>query len=121
MAIDIWYARISPVPTNEHDYLITEDEQPEIVEHFKDYIRSKHFEFTDESYDLDVLYYETLYLQTGGVLGSYYETYESEFTLLRLADIVQLIPHLKENYRDEFKRNVIDKFSEGLEMVISSY
>ena len=121
MAIDIWYARVSSVPTGENDYLIAEEQQPEIVEHFQAYVRSKHFEYPGESYDLDVLYYETLFLQTGGALRSYYETYEPEFTLLRLADIVQLLPHLKEAYRDEFKRNVIDQFCEGLEMVISSY
>jgi hypothetical protein len=121
MGLDITFGRIREYEVCEHDYLIANEEDTELIFFFKDFLRAKHFKYPNEEYEMEVLYFEEIYHQYGGVLISLYESIKNDSVLTKTSDIERLLKHINPNQKHIFHSNIIEKFVEGTDFLIISW
>ena len=120
MGLDISLIQI--VKESQENCWLSVEESPELTRVFPQFETVLKIPLQENpNYEEKGFYYKEIAYQRKGVTASFYNQYKADETIVKKQDLKQLLEHIEENKKEEFKENFIKPFKENVHAIIMGY
>lgn len=121
MGLDISLISIEKQKTTETEWLAVED-CSELSANYVNYAIDREFDYEGEqAYTRPVYYYREIAYQRKGVKRAFYDRYEPDVFIQTRKELVELEAYILDDYLPTFKKDFVEKFKEGENLICMGY